>query len=806
MAARPLAARAAAHLVRVSAWTISSIRDRVARNGWKPYALASDSQTATGSGEPEAANEARTSSPQDIMVCLVREAVYTISHGYPDAHYMQSLCRLSMNGVSIGDKFASKSFLQMVEFTGSKLIELMVADSLSTRLPGLGVVSPIAVTFDGVTVGDSLFARNESFQVICVAALSPHTGEIISHFVGCPSIGLQKKGVDQAKLVLQALAAHPAGFHPTGLRRRVLTIVGGDGAVAPGGVDAKHSSTQAANKLEELIYTERNQQGFIEWERFHRADAAFRAALQESEAAQEIYSVAKIMSQKFGSGDGRVLLRSAAEIAGDAHRAAASMTGTRKGEHMVEVAENLHRNFRNYALALHARVIRKRSGQGGNSQADILTAGRRLCSVDFVVFLLCFRVLMESYRAFTLLTQSSSELPWKVERSFQQWQEEARDDEQSLHEVKRFVHVLTLMQHYVDPKSICRFCYVMLSGGRLKRWGTVLRALPPLLLHHQYKGVDLHLLTDLRPGTVCITPRCTCRARRSREDNRRVTVFLGGRAVRVPEWVAHSSITLREARRDLSMAMDEVPLRYQTFAVGPQGHLMGTPNMFRVHLVQCQTARTVPVVAGMIQTGLTAALNFVSKLRVSFSNYWGSVGATPHVQKLYKNMATCWDFPALLADDCVRPREEQMACFVDLAEQFRHRVSDMQYPDQYPYVQKSWPSAAEFQRQYKVFHRILRNNATRPDWRVTVAYEVALVQRVPDRVRELVQHAFASTSLGRENRRLLVLRCVAGKIWGFLHAEDGSLQFGIGLLVTSVCIWGMPFKVLTQCQILNPKP
>ena len=307
MAARPLAARAAAHLVGVSAWTISSIRDRVARNGWKPYALASDSQTATGSGEPEAANEVRTSSPQDIMVCLVREAVYTISHGYPDAHYMQSLCRLSMNGVSIGDKFASKSFLQMVEFTGSKLIELMVADSLSTRLPGVGVVSPIAVTFDGVTVGDSLFARNESFQVICVAALSPHTGEIISHFVGCPSMGLQKKGVDQAKLVLQALAAHPAGFHPTGLRRRVLTIVGGDGAVAPGGVDAKHSSTQAANKLEELIYTERNQQGFIEWERFHRADAAFRAALQESEAAQEIYSVAKIMSQKFGSGDGRVM-------------------------------------------------------------------------------------------------------------------------------------------------------------------------------------------------------------------------------------------------------------------------------------------------------------------------------------------------------------------------------------------------------------------------------------------------------------------------------------------------------------------
>ena len=143
-----------------------------------------------------------------------------------------------------------------------------------------------------------------------------------------------------------------------------------------------------------------------------------------------------------------------------------------------------------------------------------------------------------------------------------------------------------------------------------------------------------------------------------------------------------------------------------------------------------------------------------------------------------------------------------MACFVDLAEQFRHRVSDMQYPDQYPYVQKSWPSAAEFQRQYKVFHRILRNNATRPDWRVTVAYEVALVRRVPDRVRELVQHGFASTSLGRENRRLLVLRCVAGKIWGFLHAEDGSLQFGIGL--TSVCIWAMPFKVLTQ--ILNPKP
>ncbi|CAE7253655.1 unnamed protein product [Symbiodinium sp. CCMP2592] len=247
------------------------------------------------------------------------------------------------------------------------------------------------------------------------------------------------------------------------------------------------------------------------------------------------------------------------------------------------------------------------------------------------------------------------------------------------------------------------------------------------------------------------------------------------RSVRVPEYVARSPITVQEAKRDLSSTMEEVPLRYQTFEQGPPiPQLQGM--LYRVHLYQCQTARTVPVIAAQIHTGLTAAVKFLSGLRTSFANYWGSVGVTPHVQKLYQNMATCWDFPALLAHGCLRPQQQQMACFLDLAEQFRHRVSGMQYPDQFPYVQKKWPSAVELERQYKVFHTILRQNAMQPNWKITTAYEVAMVQQVPDKLRALVQHGFQSMSLGRQARRLQVIRCVAGKICGFLYPQDGSLR------------------------------
>ena len=52
------------------------------------------------------------------------------------------------------------------------------------------------------------------------------------------------------------------------------------------------------------------------------------------------------------------------------------MGGTRQGESLVRIAENLVKN-----------------GRGGTSQTSLSLLGRRLLSIDFVVFLCCFKDL-----------------------------------------------------------------------------------------------------------------------------------------------------------------------------------------------------------------------------------------------------------------------------------------------------------------------------------------------------------------------------------------------------------------------------
>ena len=170
-------------------------------------------------------------------------------------------------------------------------------------------------------------------------------------------------------------------------------MIGGDGGVVSGGAEARHSSTAAANKLAALLYPDANNGELslmAEWEKFHRSEAAFRACLAQSEFAQELFAVAKAMSQQFGFGVGRVLLRSVTAVTGDRDTPACDVGGTRRGEAMTRVAENIIQNYRKYAAGLHVRLARRRAGHGASTLQSLVLSARRLLSIDFVVFCLVF--------------------------------------------------------------------------------------------------------------------------------------------------------------------------------------------------------------------------------------------------------------------------------------------------------------------------------------------------------------------------------------------------------------------------------
>eukprot|EP00439_Symbiodinium_sp_Y106_P076715 s402_g15.t2 len=345
---RPLNARVAGQLLCMSGNTLKGILHRVKNNDWVPHKPSVDGSSAdavVGDGQVHALAAKSPRDARSALTSLVREAVSTVGNARPDGDFLEAITRLQKHGVDVGDKYCSSNNLgpclssRWTEHLGAKCLEQQQASDLLARLDGLGVRSPCALAFDSVTIANSMFARQETLQIITMSTFSAATGRLQNHFVASPAIGLSHDGVSQATSVLEALARHEAHLTAESLRRRVVTIIGGDSGNCKGGDDARHSSTQSGNRLQALLYPDQTDLEATEWERFHRSEAAFRASLNESEASKELFSVARALSQLFGCGSGRVLLRCIQAFDSDSSApAAAQMSGTRQGEAITRIA------------------------------------------------------------------------------------------------------------------------------------------------------------------------------------------------------------------------------------------------------------------------------------------------------------------------------------------------------------------------------------------------------------------------------------------------------------------------------------
>lgn len=366
---------------------------RVQQAAWTPgrHCRNSVHNTNVSEGEEESVSTARKSKrdASAITRVLIREALFCISHGESTDFFLQNLAKLRLYQVDVGDKYASRQYLQLVEMACGRLLQLQDAQQLHDVLPGLNVQAPISICYDGVSIGDSLFSRQESFEIVFVFSASVSTGQMQAFFIGCPSEGMDKTGERQADCVARALEQHPWKLGVGNVRGRLLSMICGDGAIAKGGSEARHSSTGSANILSERFYA--GQEQLVQWEFFHRSEAAFRHTVQASEPAQELFALARGMAQQFGHGTGRVLLRSVADFSASASSAAADCGGSRQGESLIRVGGNLLKNFKMYGLAIRAKIFRKREGHGATSQTKLATMGRRLLSIDFVTFLCCFQ-------------------------------------------------------------------------------------------------------------------------------------------------------------------------------------------------------------------------------------------------------------------------------------------------------------------------------------------------------------------------------------------------------------------------------
>jgi hypothetical protein len=164
-----LALRAASGLLRLSATSIWRAFNATRSNNWE----FAESHHQHCDAEDNSLDSAALLRRLTRVALGVRD-----SHG-TSVDYQKWLSRLETEGVPIGHKYHSRHHYVDCIFLSARTLQCLDEDDRRRPLGGLGISSNFALLFDGVPMGGvSAYGRHGTVQVICLNAVSPHTGRL----------------------------------------------------------------------------------------------------------------------------------------------------------------------------------------------------------------------------------------------------------------------------------------------------------------------------------------------------------------------------------------------------------------------------------------------------------------------------------------------------------------------------------------------------------------------------------------------------------------------------------------------------
>ena len=123
---------------------------------------------------------------------------------------------------------------------------------------------------------------------------------------------------------------------------------------------------------------------------FHRVSLVFDKTIADIPGACEIFEVSQSLGALFGVGDGRVILRGAADQIGERRSRVPDQGGSRKVIALANTIEHLLNNQKTFHAAMHARIAqsesKKEEGQksrGGQNKGALISTGRRISALNF---------------------------------------------------------------------------------------------------------------------------------------------------------------------------------------------------------------------------------------------------------------------------------------------------------------------------------------------------------------------------------------------------------------------------------------
>ena len=490
------------------------------------------------------------------------------SHG-GEAEYVEWLSRFQMEGVAIGDKYHTREHYRDVIFLAARTVQCLDEEDRRRPLGGLGISSNFAVLVDGVPLGTmSLHGRHGSVEVICFHGVSPETGFLHAWLATWAVADAGHGGRAMADKVLATMQAAPLFLTMRDLQASV-SLFGGDGAITRGGVD-RHANpgTSAAEFMWEASHPELQAdvddvpfslQGYnleamknrladpgtlwygTEWDKLHREDKRLLRAIAACPLAEELFSVAKLMDHMFGYGDGRQVLRAAADMTNTRIYKGAMPGYTRKGISLTKEPGHLLDNLPAYSVGLRGKAALMRESQSGSHALGVLhEAGRRVTSVDLVAFTALFRDLVEHTLApWWGEAQRNSLEVWALNRKLEALDSQFRAYRRLIHSTRRMLRVLCLLRSHV-PLEDLRHLITALAYARPSRFFTDHRGRPQRRgtteeptwgkavgtfwfglrgmldeKHPSFRGVELlcegsHLDSSFQHKLQCLSPHCQC--------------------------------------------------------------------------------------------------------------------------------------------------------------------------------------------------------------------------------------------------------------------------------------------------------
>ena len=695
---------------------------------WQPLVQEEQAQPAAASGVSADARRLG-------LTVRVREALYVCARGGTAREYQDAIRRAALAGVAVGTKYNHHSFMDLVEHLSVVCCRDLLANQLCQLLPGLGIPSDLALVWDGVSIGGAMWSRQETFCVLGVGFCDT-AGRIHYRLVATPSENLQKAGPAQVDLVVASLQDHPAGLSRAVLRQR-LSIVGGDGAIVGGGVDAKHSSTKAAELFWENIMGAAGGPPCTEWDLFHRVDAALSLVMRNHAAIAEVLDVGRSLGALFGTGDGRVLFRSTQKAIGSSQRVLPDQGGTRKIVAVAGSVDYIVTNLPALIASMHARLGLARSRKTAQSVGSLVDMGRRLSALNFVAFALAAAdVLQRHIVPLALVAQRNDIGALSVWRRTASCQASLGEALATLSVIEDWWFVTALVGCMVSVADMARLWTALLISPLGRSFPRLVGATHHALWKQTYHRCSLHVdqaAAELDVRTLTLSPRCQCSSMRTRRSHgpRRALITLHGRrgpvAVRVPEWVAHSSLgagfgvaDVREGRGP----RDVLPRYVRWAETAPPRELQGERRFCTAPApCRCQVPPSLPNRLRALRQASRSCSAFLQSLRAALEDFSGARGASDHMLALGRDAALALNWGDLTSKP---PTREQHLAFLRLARALKPALQRTLWPstDVFPHVCCEWPAERGQNGWFQQFRELaqrLRRTARDPRcswWRV----------------------------------------------------------------------------------------